>query len=148
VFVKNELEKQLCDRYPLIFAERGLSTQQSCMGRGLACNDGWFDLIDTLCERLQFSTDHNHAPQVVATQVKEKFGQLCIYLRPGASDQQRGMVAMAQAMSARLCEQCGKPGQTLVHGFWHLTRCSEHAPEGAITIEAFLVQRKVPGIAP
>lgn len=145
--MKKELDALLCERYPLIFAERNLSMKQTCMFWGIACGDGWFDLIDTLCERLQFWTDHNKAPQVVAVQVKEKWGELCFY-PSHANEEQWGMIWMAEAMSARICDQCGKPGQTLVHGFWHLTRCADHAPEGAITQAADLAQREVPGIAP
>lgn len=137
----NELDKLLCQRYPLIFAERNLPMTQTCMRWSISCGDGWFDLIDRLCERLQFWTDHYKAPQVVALQVKEKFGELRFFPRD-ASQEQRGMICMAEAMSSRICEQCGKPGQKLVHDFWHMTRCPEHAPEGAITQDAFLSLRK------
>ncbi|MBN8744529.1 MAG: hypothetical protein J0I24_09500 [Thiomonas arsenitoxydans] len=145
--MNNELDELLCQSYPLIFAERHLSQMQTCMCWGIACGDGWFDLIDALCERLQFWTDHNNAPQVVARQVKEKFGTLRFYSRE-ANETQRGMIYMAEAMSARICDQCGRPGRTLVHKHGHMTRCTEHAPDGAITLEAFLAQRKEPGIAP
>jgi hypothetical protein len=37
------------------------------------CRDGWYDLIDVLCERLQAWTDLNGAPQVVVSEVKEKW---------------------------------------------------------------------------
>ncbi len=126
--MKAELEALLCERYPLIFAERNLLTTQIRMYWGIACSDGWFDLIDTLCNCLQKSTGSNGAPQVVAVQVKEKFGVLRFYVRPGASEYQRGIISMAEAMSAHLCEQCGKPGQVIVAGA-HLARCQEHAPE-------------------
>lgn len=134
--MKNELDALLCERYPLIFANRTRSIRESCMGRGVACGDGWFTLIDTLCERLQFWTEHNGAPQVVATQVKEKWGELCFYAH-GANDEQLGMIAMAKAMSARMCETCGQPGQVLVSGGIFLTRCPMHAPTGAITHAEF-----------
>ena len=145
--MKKELDELLCQRYPLIFADRRRSIKESCMGWGFSGGDGWFDLIDTLCERLQFWTDRNGAPQVVAQQVKEKFGTLCFYPRE-ANQTQRGMIYMAEALSARICDQCCRPGQTLVHEHWHMTRCAEHAPVGAITQAAFIAQRKVPGIAP
>jgi hypothetical protein len=145
--MKKELDALLCERYPLIFAERNLSMKQTCMYWGIACGDGWFDLIDTLCERLQSWTDRKKAPQVVAVQVKEKFGTLCFYQRD-AGQEQWGMICMASAMSARICDQCGRPGHKLVHEFWHMTRCAEHAPEGAITEKAFLAQRKILEIAP
>jgi hypothetical protein len=139
--MKKELDELLCRRYPLIFAERGLPMNETCMCWGFACEDGWFDLIDALCERLQFWTDRNGAPQVVASQVKEKYGELCFYPRGAASDMQSGMILMAEAMSARICEQCGRPGRTLVNGYWFMTRCVEHAPEGAITQEAYFARR-------
>lgn len=145
--MKAELDALLCERYPLIFAERNLPMTNTCMCWGFACGDGWFDLIDALCERLQFWTDRNHAPQVVARQVKEKWGALCFYPRGSASQKQWGMIWMAEAMSARICDQCGKPGQAVVFDFWHITRCAEHAPEGSVPKGEFLAQR-APGIAP
>ncbi|MBU6436234.1 MAG: hypothetical protein KGJ44_01630 [Betaproteobacteria bacterium] len=133
--MKKELDALLCRRYPLIFAERDLPMTRTSMCWGFACGDGWFDLVDALCERLQFWTDHNQAPQVVAVQVKEKWGELRFYPRPPVSEEQWGMIWMAQAMSGRICEVCGKPGQIRVHEHWHLTRCAEHAPTGAVAKE-------------
>lgn len=120
------LTNSLCQRYPRIFALRPNSTDVANLW-GIMCGDGWFGVLDALCESLQFATDRNGAPQVVAVQVKEKFGTLSFYCHD-ASDAQRGMIAMAAGMSARLCEQCGKPGQVLVHNSIHLARCAEHAP--------------------
>ena len=140
--MRKDLDDLLCQRYPLIFADRSRSIKESCMGWGFACGDGWFDLIDSLCERLQFWTDHNHAPQIVAAQVKEKFGELCFYTRTTPSPEQTGMIIFAEAMSARICEQCGKPGKTLVYNFWHMTRCPEHAPEGAVPRDEFVAEHE------
>lgn len=131
--MKQELEILLWERYPKIFGEHKL--QERCMGRGFECGDGWFNLIDALCESLQFWTDQHQAPQIDADQVKEKWGELRFYAR-SASAEQRGAIEMARAMSFRVCEICGKPGQTLVSGA-HLTRCPEHAPHGSMTLEEF-----------
>ena len=38
--MKKELEELLCQRYPELFAERTLSPEVSCMGRGMECGDG------------------------------------------------------------------------------------------------------------
>lgn len=134
--MRAELDALLCERYPLIFSERRKSIQEGCMGWGFSCGDGWFPLIDALCEQLQFWTEQNRAPQVVATQVKEKFGRLYFYAR-GANEIQNGVIHFAEAMSGRICEKCGMPGQVLVTGGWHLTRCPAHAPEGAVTLAEF-----------
>lgn len=62
--MKADLDALLCQRYPKIFA--------NC--RRTMCKDGWFDPLNVLCDRLQLWTDHNGAPQVVLSQVKEKWG--------------------------------------------------------------------------
>lgn len=64
-------------------------------------------------------------PQVVADQVKEKFGTLRFYYHGGDSKVD-GMVRMAESMSAVSCETCGSPGK-LRSGGWLQTLCDEHA---------------------
>ncbi len=144
--MKKELDDLLCTRYPLIFANRNRPKTESCMGFGFTCGDGWFTLIDTLCERLQFHTDRNGAPQIIAMQVKEKWGALAFYVA-SATDEQFGMIDMAEALSTHICEVCGHPGRVLVHGAV-MTRCPDHAPAGSVTHEDFVAQGNVPGIAP
>lgn len=63
--------------------------------------------------------------QVVVTQIKEKFGTLRFYYH-GGDDYIRGLESMADSMSARICEDCGKPGK-LRSGGWVRTLCEEHA---------------------
>lgn len=119
-----ELDEILCWRYPLIFADRNRPIEESCMRWGFECDDGWFDILDVLCECMQSLTDCDGATQVVATQVKEKFGTLRFRIREGCPEI-RGMIRMAEAMSGRVCEVCGKPGR-IVQNFL-MTRCEEHA---------------------
>ena len=65
--------------------------------------------------------------QVVADQVKEKFGTLRFYYS-GGDDTIHGMVRMAESMSALTCEECGAPG-TQRHGGWVHTYCDTHEAE-------------------
>lgn len=65
--------------------------------------------------------------QVVVTQVKEKFGTLRFYYN-GGDDTIRGMVNMADSMSARTCETCGSPGKLHQRG-WHYVACPNHTRE-------------------
>jgi len=125
--MRDELDDLLCKRYPNIFINRHLPIQQSAMGRGFECGDGWFDLIDTLCQRLQFLTDHGDAPQAVALQVKEKLGSLRFYVRNPTAEQS-GMIGMAQAMSEKLCDICGNSAVLHTEGTLR-TRCSGHLEE-------------------
>jgi hypothetical protein len=71
--------------------------------------------------------------QVVARQIKEKFGALRFYY-DGGDDYIRGLDAMADSMSARICEDCGKPGKRTTGG-WIRTLCEEHAHEKEIRDE-------------
>jgi hypothetical protein len=66
-------------------------------------------------------------PQVIATQVKEKFGTLRFYYY-GGDDYCRGVEALADSLSAVTCEDCGSPGRLLTQG-WHRTLCETHAKE-------------------
>jgi hypothetical protein len=45
-------------------------------------------------------------PQVIALQVKEKFGTLRFYFS-GGDDEIHGMVSAAEHMSGLICEECG-----------------------------------------
>lgn len=63
-------------------------------------------------------------PQVVAAQVKEKFGTLRFYY-DGGDEVIGGMVRLAESMSSVTCETCGNPG-TLQVGGWHYTACATH----------------------
>lgn len=77
--MNQEKEKQLIEKYPEIFRDCDKSVQESCMSFGLEVGSGWYDLIDRLCSSLQWDTDKNGYPQVIAQQVKEKYGGLCFY---------------------------------------------------------------------
>ena len=64
---------------------------------------------------------------VVATQVKEKYGTLRFYVY-GADEYVHGLIQMAEAMSMITCETCGAPGKERGGG-WIRTLCDEHAKE-------------------
>lgn len=119
-----KLDALLCQRYLMIFADRHLPVEECSMGRGFECGDGWFDILYALCETIQFSVDHHGVRQVVATQVKEKFGTLRFRIC-GGNEETKGMIRMAETMSCRVRELCGKPGKTSQNPL--MTRCLENA---------------------
>lgn len=90
------------------------------------CGDGWLGLLDALCARLQFHTDHGDGPQVRVVQVKEKFGVLRFYVED-ADEVQQGMIDLAQALSERTCEVCGALGRATSDGGVFAARCPVHA---------------------
>ena len=57
------------------------------------------------------------------TQVKEKFGQLRIYMSRSDEDIEQ-VIYRAMEASMRTCEDCGKPGQRYNEG-WMRTSCQK-----------------------
>ena len=121
-----ELQRLLVSRYPLIFPAGNLPPRSGV-------GNGWFSLLDALCERLQWWTDQNHAPQLVAQQVKEKYGELKIHVSPlhdparpcDPRAEQQGMIWLASEISMHTCELCGAPGRW-IGGLGPHVRCASH----------------------
>lgn len=63
-------------------------------------------------------------PQVIVTQVKEKFGSLRFYYNGGDS-MIDGMVRMAERLSEVTCDDCGSPGEA-TNEAWISVRCKKH----------------------
>lgn len=163
-----ENTKKLIENYPNIFelvTSPGEPPHHCISLFMFECDDGWYDIIDTLCMAIQHHIDHRkrdiewdinfnqkmeeaknnnwenwpqyHAkepravrepiPQVVAVQIKEKFGGLRFYY-DGGDDFIHAIVQMAELMSERTCEVCGDKGKLYQKG-WHRTLCKMHAEE-------------------
>jgi len=103
-----ELQKKLFEKYPKIFRQKDLSMQQTCMCWGIECGNGWYWLLDKLCDYIQSMIDNNPStwPQIEATQVKEKYGGLCFYYDGGNSCVD-GAIMLAENLSYNICEFCG-----------------------------------------
>ena len=126
-----EKEKILCQKYPKIFKFPGDVNEPIDMW-GLECDDGWFELIDTLCDKIQSHIDWRSRDiqdaetaenlQVVAEQIKEKFGSLRFYVR-GGDDTTDAFISFAETMSLKICETCGQPGKQQSGRGWIHTAC-------------------------
>ena len=115
-----EKESHLKTKFPKIFTENFY----------FECGDGWFDLIDCLCDDIQnyvdwkcrnLSQEDSITLQVEASQVKEKFGGLRFNYY-GGDDEISGMVSFAETFSYKICEGCGSRGKVYQQG-WHRTHC-------------------------
>jgi hypothetical protein len=162
-----ELTKVLYKKYPKIFQDKNASLKQSLMAFGCDCGDGWYRILDALCAAITnpysggrtvivsgqttnecFAFDF---PQVIATQIKEKYGRLVFYYRIETSKKFEkqaktypstaqsiideccnyidGAIRMAETMSEITCEECGEPGVMTTSGYWYQTLCPKHAKE-------------------
>lgn len=182
--MRDELDNQLCKKYPKIFRDRHADMRTTAMCWGFECDDGWYNILNQACSLIQGHIDwrrkqraialrYNRAlksalsgdisnlikfhtykgvvteyttkrveeditnakfrdvpekiPQVVATQVKEKFGTLRFYVY-GSDKYCDGVISMAEALSGVTCEVCGNSGKTNNSG-WLKTLCEIHERE-------------------
>ena len=58
--MNKELQDKLYKKYPKIFGQKDLPMTQTAMCWGISCGDGWYNIIDTLCEQLQNVVDKPH----------------------------------------------------------------------------------------
>ena len=165
--MKAELQEKLFSKYPKIFGDRTKPMTETCMCWGLDVGDGWYNLIDTLCEALTYTYSTSievdeedgkrlgiepykiedkdsyyftvEPPQVIATQVKEKYGTLRFYYRVEYDEKATslfltekypdlqkiadrysnyidGIIHFAEIVSGRTCEITGQSGELHASG--------------------------------
>jgi hypothetical protein len=132
----HELELKLYNKYPKILRDCGKSPMESCMCFWMECDDGWYNLLDKCMEKLQYFCDlcstNEREVQVVASQIKEKFGTLSFYTSVyGATSVESGIIDdiifKAEIRSAHTCEVTGKDGTVCKRGSWYRTLSYEQA---------------------
>lgn len=127
-----ELEEKLVKKYPKIFEGYHGDPTKTGLAWGISCHDGWYWIIDHLCSSLQWMTDNPPwnkdgrmvVPQVVATQVKEKFGALRFYVQ-SASSEQYAKIHFAESLSYHICEICGSTKNVGHTQGWITTICED-----------------------
>lgn len=125
--MKPELQNLLGHKCPKMFENFFQKTETFSGFRGIDCGGGWFDLLNQLCGCIHSYCGDNKKPEIVITQIKEKFGTLRFYYN-GGDETIGGMVWLAEYQSAFICEGCGKPSR--VHknkNHWYSTNCKECA---------------------
>ena len=114
------LARDLYIKYPKILTRDGDEV-------GLEVGDGWYDLLDTLCSQIQHHIDWKNGtgqyekykdlrkegesesvPQLVAEQIKEKFGGLTIYYDGGVLGHKFAFKSFGPLGNPwYICEYCG-----------------------------------------
>jgi len=58
--MRKELQDKLYEKYPKIFVQKDLDMQRTAMCWGIACGDGWYNILEVLCGELQNYVDSPH----------------------------------------------------------------------------------------
>ena len=71
------LDKQLCEKYPLLFKDRNADMRTTAMCWGFSHGDGWFNIIDTLCWFLyrKYDAAKSRHDYLVSRLGKPRFGE-------------------------------------------------------------------------
>lgn len=142
--MNEDLEKQLYELGPILYQEKDLPMQQTCMCWGFECPDSWFDLLKELTIELESSINNKYKGkyECVAQQVKEKYGSLRFYgeikilienptkddldLSNKLYEQFQELVDKAEYKSEKICCECGKPATKTSSG-WIAHFCDDCA---------------------
>lgn len=104
--MREELQEKLYTKYPKLFVQKDKSIEETCICLGIETGDGWYKLIDCLCETIQSYVDSNKKQQPEVVQAKQKFGGLRFYV-DGTDKLIDGMIWFAGHLSYKTCEECG-----------------------------------------
>lgn len=82
------------------------------------CGEGWKGIVTDLLEKL----DALPLPPLKILQIKQKFGELRVYV-DGGSEETSQLIREAEAACQNVCEGCGVPGAKTNEGGWIRTLC-------------------------
>jgi len=134
--MNKEIEMELVKKYPKILRDYKGDPMQTCMSWGMEFDDGWKNLIDKCLHKLQYfcdlSSKEGEPVQVIATQMKEKYGTLSFYFTGEGGKREDwdiidDIIAEAEIRSAHTCEVTGKDGTICKRGGWYRTLSYEQA---------------------
>lgn len=102
------LQNKLFNKYPYIFSLAYKEKYKSKMHLGIKCKNGWYNIIDKLCGKIQtYCNKHlQHQSQVEAVEIKEAYGKLYFFIIGGDQNIYK-FISKAQINSKKTCEICG-----------------------------------------
>ena len=119
--MKNIKQLELINKYPNLFMDISKPPTETSMCFGLECGNGWYDLIDRTCEKIQRILNGRN---LRFTQIKEKFGSLRIYTQPYIEEID-DIIDKAEDESFEICENCGTTNNVITTNYgWVYTRCN------------------------
>ena len=112
--MREELQNKLYKKWPKLlsnFKEDEAMNDSPLSWDGISIGDGWYDIVDTLCENIvlylqKYNKSNNDRLDCKVQQIKEKFGGLRFYIDSG-DDRIYDLIDKAENTSEIVCELCG-----------------------------------------
>ena len=90
---------------------------------GFECEDGWYDLLYSLSQKISEYLKQNPLEDFYVQQVKNKYGILSFYYS-GYSEEIETRINEATKEAINTCERCGSKEDIKPHGKWIMYLCS------------------------
>lgn len=91
---------------------------------GVECGKGWESLYQPILDKVEEINKKDPDNPIEILQIKEKFGQLMIYLSRYTPELTE-MCMDASEKSNHICEECGKPAEPRTCDYWIYQLCDE-----------------------
>lgn len=134
--MRQDLDEKLTKKYPNLFRDRNGDKVKTALHWGYACGNGWYPLISKTAKKLEkliLELPENKRKFYKATQVKQKFGRLCLYMYDRTAEMKQ-IITDAETESLRTCEVCGRPGEIVqIPHRWVTVNCQEHKDIARLT---------------
>jgi len=114
-----DLTEKLRAKHPTFFAGLYGDPTKTCMAWGLECGDGWYALLEKLCDDIAVADPPENFR---FAQIKEKFGGLRVYVDLG-NDKIFALLDAVEEESYKVCEGCGSTENVTSEGAWIVTLC-------------------------
>jgi len=126
--MKQELENKLFQKFSWLETKNQFTGKNLNIGISMDCDDGWYNLINELCTKLEnYYKKHNaNINELNILQIKEKYGVLCFYIG-NFIDGAYKIIIKYENKSAHICETCGKHGKIKAKGNWLKCLCKKCA---------------------
>ena len=130
-----KLENELIQKYPRVFKlayNKYFKNWDNSEQRGpfslfgIECDDGWFDLLNRLCEQVEACINQAEDPDIYyVVQIKEKFGGLRFYMS-SYTVELHNLITPFEQEAEMTCEVCGCSGTNAANKWrWWQTLCQE-----------------------
>lgn len=122
-------QREILERYPALFERPQGSKGLTLLDDGLACDAGWYQILDRLFADLSKIQKEDILTHLRVVEVKEKFGRLRVYV-VGGNERVDARIEQAVDEASATCEGCGGPSPGFrYHGAWYGNICDSCARE-------------------
>jgi hypothetical protein len=156
---RDEFDKFMCEKFPMLFAQRDKPMTETGMCWGFDVGKGWYPLLHEMCEKIMLICDaYNWRIEFV--QIKEKYGSGRFYFDSMSTNDSidpdkanvideliNDIVHNYEEISGRVCAETGKwYDDTISLGGWVYDCCAESIieryPERKEAVESALERMK------